>query len=47
MIRELEFVCKNNCMVSALLYLFTSDSKDKGGCEQILSMLLKNMEQKG
>ena len=43
---ELEFECKNNCMVSALLYISTCDSKDKGGCEQILKMLLQNMDEK-
>ena len=32
--------------MSALLYLFTSDAKDKGGCQQILNMMLKNLEEK-
>ena len=44
--QQLEVVCKNYCLVSALLYLFTSDAKDKGGCQQILNMMLKNLEEK-
>ena len=44
--QQLEVGCKNYCLVSALLYLFTSDAKDKGGCQQILNMMLKNLEEK-
>ena len=43
---RLEVVCQTHCLVSALLYLFTSDSKDKGGCQQILNMMLNNLEEK-
>ena len=42
----LEVLCRNNCMVSALLYLFTSEAKEDGGCKQILEMMHKNMEDK-
>jgi hypothetical protein len=42
----LEVLCSTNCMVSALLFLFTSKSNEAGGCKQILEMMHKNMEEK-
>jgi hypothetical protein len=42
----LEVLCSTNCMVSALLYLYTSQTNGDGGCKQILEMMHKNMEDK-
>jgi len=42
----LEVLCSTNCMVSALLYLYTCDAKEEAGCKQILEMMHKNMEEK-
>ena len=42
----LEVLCSTNCMVSALLFLYTSKSNEEGGCKQILEMMHKNMEEK-
>lgn len=42
----LEVLCSTNCMVSALLFLYTSEVKEDGGCKQILEMMHKNMEEK-
>lgn len=39
----LEVLCSTNCMVGALLYLYTSQASGDAGCKQILEMMHKNM----
>jgi hypothetical protein len=39
----LEVLCSTNCMVSALLYLYTSTTNEDAGCKQILEMMHKSI----
>lgn len=44
----LEVLCSTNCMVSALLYLYTAQTNGDAGCKHILEMMHKNLcEKKG
>lgn len=42
----LEVLCSTNCLVSALLYLYTSVANEDAGCKQILEMMHKTMVDK-
>ena len=44
----LEVLCSTNCIVSALLYLYTAQTSGDAGCKHILEMIHKNIcEKKG